>query len=275
MLICHFVDTDQNNVQYTGEQKIRGVEETIGKIMEFTGLPQNFQLEEVSWGNAAAFIEYSTRGSINRKICYKPDFFLKLNDSTGNYWASISILAHEIGHHLAGHTEVTEADYTFELEADKFSGFILNRMGATNEDAKTAVETVLKNKITKVKGLGREERLDAIINGWAQSEKSRHVTLTVPGLYPQASVGNLNESELENMKVWDLRIMKNEIYARHGYKFHSLPELHNYFNMTAWYHLIPPVNEDPDIIYRTRLTNVEKRNILKIAEIIKDKSERN
>ncbi|MGV8932535.1 MAG: hypothetical protein ACOH1R_10565 [Luteimonas sp.] len=49
-------------------------------------------------------------------------------------------MAHEIGHHLSGHT-ITEGHSRpeIELEADKFSGYVLYKMGAPLADSTQAI----------------------------------------------------------------------------------------------------------------------------------------
>lgn len=71
--------------------------------------------------------------------------------------------------------------------------------------------------------------------------------------YPDMSSVLLDRSYLENKDEWELRIMRNEIYARHGYIF-KLPELREYFMKQSWY---VPVSED----VTNSLTPVEKENI--------------
>lgn len=272
ILICHY--SENGSIITLNEKKTdpEYVESVVNLILDYTGLPKNFTLEEVNWGNAAAFIDYSKQDSSYRKITYQPDFFLKLNDSTGNFWASISILAHEIGHHLSGHTETKKFNNQFEIEADKFSGFILNRMGATLEDARAAIETVIKENNKMTRNITKKERLSAITEGWSLSQRSSNIKLSIPGIYPQGSIRNLNELELESMEIWDLSIMLNEIFARHGYKFRKKRDMQNYFNTTAWYHHIPPSNDDPEVIFRTNMSNVEKNNLNKIQDMINKKS---
>lgn len=71
--------------------------------------------------------------------------------------------------------------------------------------------------------------------------------------YPDMSSVLLDRSYLENKDEWELRIMRNEIYARHGYIF-KLPELRDYFMKQSWY---VPVSED----VTNSLTSIEKENI--------------
>lgn len=55
-----------------------------------------------------------------------------------------------------------------------------------------------------------------------------------PGDYPQASDRLLTEEDLQDMSKKELRLMRNEIMARHGYTFQSA-DLANHFNAFAWY----------------------------------------
>lgn len=48
------------------------------------------------------------------------------------------------------------------------------------------------------------------------------------GDYPQSSTKRLKESDVENLRPADLRIMRNEIYARHGYTF-QLADIRQHF----------------------------------------------
>lgn len=54
------------------------------------------------------------------------------------------------------------------------------------------------------------------------------------GKYPQVSYRLLNISEINNLSSKEMRIMRNEIFARHHYVFKS-EELKNYFSKQSWY----------------------------------------
>jgi hypothetical protein len=72
------------------------------------------------------------------------------------------------------------------------------------------------------------------------------------GNYPQSSSKLLKESDVENMRPEELRIMRNEIYARHGYGF-KLVDMRNYFEKQDWY---MAVSQD----ITNNLTDKEKKN---------------
>lgn len=73
------------------------------------------------------------------------------------------------------------------------------------------------------------------------------------GVYPQGSQRLLTEADVENYGVEELEIMRNEIYARHGYSFKN-KKMRQYFESKDWY---VPVGVD----IRAQLTNDEVENI--------------
>ncbi len=76
---------------------------------------------------------------------------------------------------------------------------------------------------------------------------------TSANLYPQGSDRPLSVEDVENLNGWELKIMRNEIYARHGYIFKTA-EMKEYFKAQRWYE---PKYENVDDM----ITKVEKENI--------------
>jgi hypothetical protein len=77
--------------------------------------------------------------------------------------------------------------------------------------------------------------------------------------FSQASERILSRSELVGFSNWELRIMRNEIYAKYGYIFKS-EDLRNYFNQQSWYK--PRYNDVSD-----KLTSIEKQNAVTIKSM--------
>jgi hypothetical protein len=75
----------------------------------------------------------------------------------------------------------------------------------------------------------------------------------IPGDYPEASRALLTANELRNTPKELLEIMRNEIFARHGYIF-KRSDLHNHFMKKGWY---TPKHKDVSDL----LTKIEKQNI--------------
>ena len=139
----------------------RDAEAALEKVMRYTGLEPNFIIKAANVDNASAGL----RGQY-RVILYNQQFMLDVKNATGSDWSGISILAHEIGHHLQGHTlERTGSRPPIELEADKYSGFILQKMGASLDDAQAAM-SLIASESGSATHPGRQARLAAITNGW-------------------------------------------------------------------------------------------------------------
>lgn len=147
----------------------------IKKIMSVIGLKANFELREANVPNAAAVM---LKGK--RFILYNPKFMDNINSSAGTNWAAISILAHEIGHHLNGHTldNVGSRPQT-ELDADEFSGFILHKLGASLPDAQAVMATISSTTGSKTHPPKRD-RLSYIASGWENAGDTKAPFISAP-----------------------------------------------------------------------------------------------
>jgi hypothetical protein len=76
--------------------------------------------------------------------------------------------------------------------------------------------------------------------------------------YYELSIDILDDQELVTKNKCELEIMRNEIFAAHGYKFKT-PKWLTYFQQTIWY---KPQFENVDHL----LTEIEKKNIDKIIK---------
>lgn len=136
-------------------------EQIIQKILSVVGLRHNFEIRAANVPNAAAVILKN-----KRYILYNPKFISQINYASGTNWSGISILAHEIGHHLNGHTlQKGGSRPDLELEADEFSGFVLNKLGADKKDAQAAMNVAASQKSSHTHP-ARKDRLVAISDGW-------------------------------------------------------------------------------------------------------------
>lgn len=144
--------------------------QAVQAIMRFTGLPQNFRIMQGDVPNAAAMIVLGPDGIPQRVIAYNAAFMEQVRTATENSdWSPLSIMAHEIGHHLSGHTLVPGGSQPpIELEADKFSGFVLYKMGAALDDAQKAISTLIPEADGPTHP-GRAKRLAAVEAGWNES----------------------------------------------------------------------------------------------------------
>lgn len=164
--------------------------DVVAQIMRYTGLPQNFDVVEGRVPNAAAVIMLGPDQLPRRVIAYNPNFMSEVRSATANNdWGPISIMAHEIGHHLSGHTIMPGGSQPpTELEADKFSGFVLYKMGAMLADAQKAMNTLVP-EADGATHPGRSKRVRAIQEGWTQacSQQSTDCSGAVAAASPAAS----------------------------------------------------------------------------------------
>jgi len=160
--VCSYYGESITDSVYTFESDSEA-ERLIDDIMRHAGLPANFKVKSANVPNAAAVIQEG-----QRVILYSQSFVRDLRRATGTEWAATSMLAHEIGHHLSGHTLLQGGSRPeLELEADKFSGHILARMGASLRQARAAIETFAGPATTTHPP--KSARLAAIENGWTSA----------------------------------------------------------------------------------------------------------
>ncbi len=77
-------------------------------------------------------------------------------------------------------------------------------------------------------------------------------------LLPNSDAIKLHESDISWLSEDDLRLARNEIFARHGYVFKS-DELESYFSEKSWYF--------PDPYYDESLSKIEEYNVKLIEEM--------
>jgi hypothetical protein len=153
------------------------------RIIEAIGLRTNFDIRPAGIENAAAVV-YGGK----RYVLYNPTFINNLIKTAGTEWAAISVLAHEIGHHLNGHTVSARGSQPeLELEADEFSGFVLRKMGANLLEAQAAMNTLASNRASKTHP-AKYDRLTAIEQGWSHADDQlagRATERKVPAVTPR------------------------------------------------------------------------------------------
>ncbi len=169
-IVCLTYAQDSLSIENYEFEPDKVAKEAVSKIVQYTGLTPNFIV--VSDKKITTAIAYLKNNK--RYIAYNPKFIEKLNDKTATNWAAVSVLAHEIGHHLSGHTLPKNAFPGNELIADKFSGFILFQMGADLENAKAALSAI-GHEMDTTKHPPKTARLEAIQEGWLEAELLKDV----------------------------------------------------------------------------------------------------
>lgn len=148
----------------------------LDKILNVIGASKRFVLQPCDNINNAVALSY--KGI--RYIMYDPEFMQMLSYS--NNWSNMFVLAHEVGHHINGHSVdalLSMADIVSkvplskkriqELEADEFAGFVLGRLGATLSDATSAVSKMSDGDDSYSTHPNRSKRIAAITKGFSDS----------------------------------------------------------------------------------------------------------
>lgn len=145
----------------------------VERVVRVSGLEMNFEMiVEPSTPAAAQIING------RRVILFDPRFMAQVADTICPDWGAMSILAHEVGHHLAGHTlRQTAEPWRDELEADEFSGFVLARLGASLAETTSAAARILPEQATPTHP-GRKDRLAALVHGWQNAEALVNAEMT-------------------------------------------------------------------------------------------------
>jgi len=126
----------------------------LDKILSVIGASKRFIMQPCSDINNAVATSYKGL----RYILYDKEFMNTIAENT-TAWSELFILAHEVGHHINGHSvdllltvtkvvepKTLEAKRQQELESDEFAGFILGKLGATLEQTSEAVNLLASNK---------------------------------------------------------------------------------------------------------------------------------
>ncbi len=139
-------------------------EKIIFDIVATIGLKPNFKVKAGNVPNAIATIIDS-----KRYIIYNEDYIKAVGMSKDQRWSAVFILAHEIGHHLNGHTLSGRSRPDKELEADEFAGFALYKMDASLDEALAVLKLVPEQASSTHPS--REARQQAVAVGWIRARE--------------------------------------------------------------------------------------------------------
>lgn len=182
----------------------------IYDILEAVDRKANFEIRSTTSIDNAAAVSYGGK----RYVLYNPNFINSLVRTSSNKWSAISVLAHEVGHHLEGHTSANQGSHpTIELEADEFSGYALRKMGASLADAQSAMRLIASNRASSTHP-AKHNRLAAIEDGWSMADQqmgstaktNRRPVETNRNPYPQPNTGNQGRTQTGSVSLADILI---------------------------------------------------------------------
>ena len=166
--LCYAIQ--QNFNQFTSNSEAN---DALNRILYVTGATPNFILMECDKINNAVAVTYKGE----RYILYDKKF-LSLVSSNTSSWSNTFILAHEVGHHINGHTkdialgnlmtrQELEEQRKEELEADYYAGFVLSKLGANLSQTTAAINLIGSQGDDRYSTHpDRNKRIDAITRGW-------------------------------------------------------------------------------------------------------------
>ena len=141
-----------------------GIPEIIRRIIQLLRINPDFNIYLVKGtDNAMAFMEENE----HRGLLFDVAFLQNLNERTGTEWSAIQVIAHEVGHHVAGFSDDL---YRSELNADYWSGQILQRLGASKKATLSALHSIINAEATPTHP-AMKERVASAITGWEHAAK--------------------------------------------------------------------------------------------------------
>jgi hypothetical protein len=107
---------------------------------------------------------------------YDNNFLEDIDAYAKTKWASISIMAHEMGHHYYDHVVSGKgSNVPSEIEADAFSGYMIQKQGGTLEQALAAMTAIGTENQTATHP-AKADRLKAITRGWNAAKANTTAT---------------------------------------------------------------------------------------------------
>jgi len=143
-------------------QSVYEARDILNNMLSSIQWKENFSIRE-QYGIRNA---YATIINRVRWIIYDNDFLEDIDAYTSTKWASISVLAHEMGHHYYNHV-ISSGGSTppKEIEADAFSGFVMAKLGASLQQSIAAMQAIASDRAS-ASHPAKKDRLDAITKGW-------------------------------------------------------------------------------------------------------------
>lgn len=196
---CNFAAAEAPSELYAYEASAEA-KEIVESIMQMNVLPQNFTVRSADCSNALATVIGK-----QRYILYSTAFLENFKKEADTKWAAYCVLAHEIGHHLSNH-DLAETNPKvrkgYELEADKFAGGVMFRLGATLEQAQAGINTFSSTTDSQTHPPKRA-RLEAVAVGWKQAEEL--------GSKAEGNTGSV-EVNSDEKKLYDQALAEKDPY---------------------------------------------------------------
>jgi hypothetical protein len=141
-----------------GPDDASGIPQVVRRITRILSIDQNFDVYIAQQEDNA----FATVAGGRKILVVDVGFLEKLNRMSRTEWGAIQVIAHEIGHHIAGFS----ADrHRSELNADYWSGQSLQRLGSSRTVAASAILAIGTELDTPTHPNSRR-RAATIEHGW-------------------------------------------------------------------------------------------------------------
>ena len=240
----------------------------LDRILRVTGMSKRFVLYPCS--NIDNCLATSYKGI--RYILYDKYFMQEIANNTGS-WSKISILAHEVGHHVNGHSidllsiasgqidaPSLKESRQMEIEADEYSGFVMQKLGASLSQAQAAMnkyastgDDSYSSHPSKYKRLSAIERGYNRAKGQSSTYSNAPSTLTAEDYFYRAynAPANSHQFKIDN---YDMCINLNFKYKSIAYNNRGISkdDLKDYYGAIADFTKAISLNPDYAYAYYNR-----------------------
>lgn len=172
-------DIDELCSGYQSEEADPQAEMLVDQMMAQMQLKRAFEIRTCSnINNARATIEKDENGNLMPYILYDPIWLKSMSAKSQTDWASIGVLAHEVGHFLLYHALNNRgSNPRWELDADRFAGKTMAMMGSTLEEAQSMFSNYTRMEDSSSHP-GKNKRLEAVKTGWMNvNNPTKHIIL--------------------------------------------------------------------------------------------------
>lgn len=182
----------------------------LNDILNSIGAAKRFVLQPCNVNNASAI---TIKGI--RYIFYDPDFMNSV--SSHSNWGNTFILAHEVGHHINGHTmdavllvnDIVDSGSLYdkriqELEADEFAGFVIAKLGGPLSACTNVITRISDNTNDELSSHpSRDKRLAAVNRGYNKAENQGLISIekSKNAISEEYFYAGLEASDAENYQL--------------------------------------------------------------------------
>jgi len=153
-------------------QSVYEAKAILNSMLDSIQWQENFSVREQNGIRNA----YATIINRVRWIIYDNDFLEDIDAYASTKWASISVLAHEMGHHYYNHVvNIGGSTPPKEIEADAFSGYVMAKLGATLDQSLAAMQAIAADRAS-ASHPAKKDRLNAITKGWNSAGSNETAT---------------------------------------------------------------------------------------------------